>query len=157
MILCLFVNKYFKYILVEKPDKRIVEFIKEHHVLTLATSSSNIPYCANCFYTYLEDEQAFVFTSDSETKHVKDALAQTKVAASIVLETKTVGKIQGIQLNGEMFQPKDELKKIAKRAYLKSFPYAALMKTNLWVLKPYFIKMTHNTLGFGKKLIWGKL
>jgi uncharacterized protein YhbP (UPF0306 family) len=142
---------------VENPDKRIIEFINEHHVLTLATSNNNIPYCANCFYTYLEDEQVFVFTSDAETKHAQDALAQKKVAASIVLETKTVGKIQGIQLNGEMFQPEDELKKKAKKAYLKSFPYAALMKTNLWVLKPYFIKMTHNTLGFGKKLIWGKM
>jgi uncharacterized protein YhbP (UPF0306 family) len=142
---------------VENPEKRIIEFINEHHVLTLATSNNNIPYCANCFYTYLEDEQVFVFTSDAETKHAQDALAQKKVAASIVLETKTVGKIQGIQLNGEMFQPEDELKKKAKKAYLKSFPYAALMKTNLWVLKPYFIKMTHNTLGFGKKLIWGKM
>lgn len=157
MILCLFVNKYFKQEPVDKLDKRIVEFIKDHHVLTLATSNKNIPYCANCFYSYLEDEQAFIFTSDIETKHVQDVLSQKKVAVSIVLETKTVGKIQGIQLNGEMFRPEGELKKKAKKAYLKSFPYAALMKTDLWVLKPYFIKMTHNTLGFGKKLIWGKL
>ncbi len=79
------------------------------------------------------------------------------MAASIVLETKVVGKIQGIQLTGNMFQVTDEFKKKAKRAYLKAFPYAALMKTTLWILKPKFIKMTHNHLGFGKKLIWGEL
>ena len=141
----------------ENPDKKIIEFINEHHVLTLATSKNNQAYCANCFYTYLEDENAFVFTSDVDTKHVQDALAQNYVAASIVLETKTIGKIQGIQLTGSMFQPEEELKKKAKKAYLKSFPYAALMKTNLWILKPGFIKMTHNRLGFGKKLIWGTL
>ncbi|RLD60426.1 MAG: hypothetical protein DRI95_15545 [Bacteroidetes bacterium] len=141
----------------ENPDKKIIEFINEHHVLTLATSKNNQAYCSNCFYTYLEDENAFVFTSDLDTKHAQDALAQNYVAASIVLETKTIGKIQGIQLTGNMFKPEAELKKKAKKAYLKSFPYAALMKTNLWILKPGFIKMTHNRLGFGKKLIWGTL
>jgi len=140
-----------------KPDKKIIEFIKEHHVLTLATSNNNKAYCANCFYTYLEDENAFVFTSDLDTKHAQDALLHSSVAASIVLETKTIGKIQGIQLTGDMSQPEDELKKRANKAYLRSFPYAVLMKTNMWVLKPKFIKMTHNRLGFGKKLIWGSL
>ena len=37
-------------------DKRIIEFINKHHVLTLATSRNNIPYSANCFYVYSEDE-----------------------------------------------------------------------------------------------------
>ncbi len=141
----------------EKPDKRIVDFIKEHHVLTLATSKNNKAYCANCFYTYIPDENIFVFTSDAETKHAQDATKNDDVAASIVLETKTVGKIQGIQLTGKMYRPDAELLKKAKKAYLKAFPYAALMKTTLWVLKPTFIKMTHNTLGFGKKLIWGSI
>ncbi len=141
----------------ENPDKRIIEFIRGHHVLTLATSNENKAYCSNCFYTYLENENTFVFTSDISTKHAQDALEQSYVAASIVLETKVVGKIQGIQLTGNMFQVTDEFKKKAKRAYLKTFPYAALMKTTLWILKPKFIKMTHNNLGFGKKLIWGEL
>jgi len=141
----------------EKPDKRIIDFIKEHHVLTLATSTDNKAYCANCFYTYIEDENVFVFTSDIGTKHAQDALENEYVAASIVLETKTVGKIQGIQMTGKMYRPENELLKKSKKAYLKVFPYAALMKTTLWVLQPQFIKMTHNTLGFGKKLIWGNI
>ncbi|MCF6239743.1 MAG: pyridoxamine 5'-phosphate oxidase family protein [Bacteroidales bacterium] len=141
----------------ENPDKRIIDFINEHHVLTLATSKNNKAYCANCFYAYIPDENCFVFTSDLETKHAQDAMENSYVAASIVLETKTVGKIQGIQLTGKMYRPDNELQKLAKKAYLKAFPYAALMKTTLWILKPNFIKMTHNTLGFGKKLIWGSL
>ncbi len=136
------------------PEKRVVEFIHEHHVLTLATSKDNKPYCANCFYAYLEDENAFVFTSDDDTKHIKDAMLQNEVAGSVVLETKTVGKIQGIQFAGTLFEPDNELLSKAKKAYLKSFPYAVLMKTTLWVLKLNFIKMTDNRLGFGKKLIW---
>jgi uncharacterized protein YhbP (UPF0306 family) len=140
----------------QNPDKRIVEFINEHHVLTVATSVEDSPWCANCFYTYLEDENCFVFTSDVETKHVQDVLANSKVAGSVVLETNTVGKIQGIQFAGKMEKPVKELASKAKKAYLKKFPFAVLMKTTLWVVHPAILKMTDNRLGFGKKLIWEK-
>ena len=136
------------------PEKRIVDFINEHHVLTLATCVENQPWCTNCFYVYLEDENCFVYTSDDETRHVKEVLVNTKVAASVVVETNVVGKIQGIQLTGTMVRPGNELDSKVKKAYLKKFPFAVLMKTSLWVLKPDFIKMTDNRLGFGKKLIW---
>ena len=137
-------------------DKRIIEFINKHHVLTLATSQNNIPYSANCFYVYYEDENMLVFTTDHKTKHAQDALAQNKVAGSIVLETNVVGKIQGIQFQGIMHEPKDDLLKRVKARYLKRFPVAMLMKTNLWVIDLRFLKFTDNRLGFGKKLIWGK-
>ncbi|NPA44296.1 MAG: hypothetical protein GXO49_02060 [Chlorobi bacterium] len=136
--------------------KKIIDFISEHHVLTLATSVNNIPYCANCFYTYLKDENMFVFTSDNETKHVQDALQNNIVAGSVVLETSVVGKIQGIQFQGKMFLPKNNLKVIANKQYMKKYPFAKLMKTQLWCLELSFIKLTDNRLGFGKKLIWEK-
>lgn len=137
-------------------DKRIIEFINKHHVLTLATTRENIPYSANCFYIYLDDRNMLVFTSDRETKHAQDAVIQGVVAGSIVLETNIVGKIQGVQFQGKMYEPKDELLKQAKARYLKRFPVAMLMKTHLWVVELSFIKFTDNRLGFGKKLIWGK-
>lgn len=137
-------------------DKRIIEFISKHHVLTLATTKKNIPYCANCFYVYYEDKNMLVFTTDHTTKHAQDAIEQNIVAGSIVLETNVVGKIQGVQFQGKMFEPQNELLKSVKARYLKRFPVAMLMKTNLWVLEISFLKFTDNRLGFGKKLIWGK-
>ncbi len=77
------------------PEKRIVDFINDHHVLTLATVVENNPWCANCFYVYLEEENCFVFTSDDKTKHVQDVMVNANVSGSVVLETKTVGNIQG--------------------------------------------------------------
>ena len=138
------------------PEKRIVSFIKKHHVLTLATSVENEPYCANCFYAYMEKQNAFVFTSDFETKHIKDALLNNSVGGSVVLETSVVGKIQGIQFNGSLNEAKGDSLKEANRFYMKRFPFAQLMKTNLWILDINFIKFTDNRLGFGKKLIWEK-
>ena len=137
-------------------DKRIIEFINKHHVLTLATSRNNIPYSANCFYVYFKDENMLVFTTDHKTKHAQDAIIQANVAGSIVLETNVVGKIQGVQFQGKMYEPKEELLKRVKARYLKRFPVAMLMKTNLWVVDLSFLKFTDNRLGFGKKLIWGK-
>jgi uncharacterized protein YhbP (UPF0306 family) len=138
------------------PEKRIMDFIKKHHVLTLATVENNKPYCANCFYSYMESDNAFVFTSDLDTKHIQQALKQNEVAGSVVLETSIVGKIQGIQFTGKLIKAETELLKSAKSSYLKRFPFAALMETTLWVLYIDFIKLTDNRLGFGKKLIWKK-
>lgn len=136
------------------PEKRIVNFVQKHHVLTLATCSEEKPWCANCFYVYLQDENCFVFTSDDNTKHIRDSEQNPNVGGSVVLETEAVGKIQGIQFSGTMERPSKELKVKVKKAYLNRFPYAVLMKTSLWVLYPNYIKMTDNRLGFGKKLIW---
>jgi uncharacterized protein len=139
------------------PDKRIIRFIKKHHVLTLATCSGSNPWCANCFYVYVADKNCLVFTSDNDTRHVRDVLNNSNVAGSIVFETKLVGKIQGIQFTGQMYKPDDQEIYEYKSAYLKRFPYAALMNTNLWVVKIGYIKMTDNLLGFGEKLIWGSM
>lgn len=138
------------------PDKKIIEFLKEHHVLTIATSVDNYPYCANCFYAYMEKENMLVFTTGHETKHGADFSKNSQVAGSVVLETDVIGKIQGIQFCGSIFEPKEELLKAAKKRYLKRFPFAALMDTTLWTVELQFIKMTDNRFGFGKKLIWVK-
>lgn len=136
------------------PEKRIVDFINQHHVLTLATCVENNPWCANCFYVWLEDENCFVFTTDNATKHAQDAIQNQNVAGSVVLETSIVGKIRGIQFRGTMQIPENELASKARFAYLKKFPFAALMNTSLWIVRVNYIKMTDNRLGFGKKLIW---
>lgn len=132
----------------------MVRFLKKHHVLTLATSVGETPYCANLFYAWLEAEQAFVFTSSLSTKHASDALIRPKVAASVVLESKTVGKLQGIQITGTLYRPQGQLLSRAKKRYLIRFPYAAVAELELWILEAEWMKMTDNTLGFGKKLIW---
>ena len=138
------------------PDKRIIEFIKRHHLLTLATSKDNIPYCCNVFYVYDEGNNHLIFSSDAKTKHAQDFIANSKVSGSISLETKDVDKIQGVQLLGEITELKGEEINNATKRYLKEFPYAQKMKLYLWEMKLTFIKMTHNKLGFGKKLIWEK-
>lgn len=137
-------------------DDRIIRFFRKHHVLTIATAVNHEPWCANCFYVYLEEENALVFTTGVETRHGKEFAINPVVAGSVVLETMIVGKIRGIQFRGIVSEPEGELLQKAKGRYLKRFPVAVLMNTRLWIVKLTFIKMTDNRLGFGKKLIWQK-
>jgi uncharacterized protein YhbP (UPF0306 family) len=135
-------------------DSRIIKFFRKHHVLTIATTVDNEPWCANCFYVYLEEENALVFTTDNDTRHGKEFMENPKVAGAVVLETMIIGKIQGIQFQGIVSEPEGEILSKAKWAYLKKFPPAALMDTHLWIVRLTLIKMTDNRFGFGKKLIW---
>jgi uncharacterized protein YhbP (UPF0306 family) len=135
-------------------DSRIIRFFRKHHVLTISTCIGGIPWCANCFYVYLEKENSLVFTSGDETRHGQEFVKNPLVAGSVVLETMIIGKIQGIQFQGIISVPEGELLSLSKTAYLKRFPVAALMDTKLWVVKLTMIKMTDNRFGFGKKMIW---
>jgi len=135
-------------------DKKIITFIKKHHLLTLATSNNNIPYCASCFYVYDEELNEFAITTDDTTRHGAEMLTNNNVSCCISLETLIVGKIQGLQITATSYKPDEEKNKHFKKLYIKKFPVAAFTNLNLWILKPNFIKMTHNQLGFGKKLIW---
>ena len=135
-------------------DRRIIRFLKRHHVLTIATTVNNEPWCASCFYVYLKDENVFVFTTDKDTRHGQEFLKNPAVAGSVVLETRIIGKIRGIQFQGVVSEPEGKMLETASRAYLKRFPVAVLMETHLWMVSLTYIKMTDNRLGFGKKLIW---
>lgn len=140
----------------EQPDKRINSFIKKHHVLTLATEYNNKPWCANCFYTYLDSEQMLIFTSEENTRHIVEILKNPCVSGSIVLETKVIGKIQGIQFEGLVINPNEKQEKKFKMHYLSRFPFAILKPASIWGIELHHIKFTDNRLGFGKKLIWKK-
>jgi len=140
-------------------DKKILSFISQHHVLSLAVSRENIPWCCSCFYCYLPERNLFVVTSDPDTRHIADFIAggEGPVAGTIALETRITGKIRGIQFAGTMRRLEGEELKMAKRAYLKNFPIARATKLHLWGVEPTLLKLTDNRLGFGKKLWWRNL
>ncbi len=137
-------------------DERIKKFFRKHHVLTIATSTDDGAWCANCFYVWLEEENSLVFTTGTETRHGKEFLVNNIVAGSVVLETRIIGMIRGIQFRGIVTEPEGDLAATARNAYLRRFPVAMLMDTHLWVVQLIYIKMTDNRLGFGKKLMWEK-
>ena len=75
-------------------EEAIVTFLKKHHLLTLATSQENVPYCASCFYAFDDKHATFIIATETKTRHAKEALYNSHVAGTVALETKIVGKIQ---------------------------------------------------------------
>jgi uncharacterized protein YhbP (UPF0306 family) len=76
------------------------------------------------------------------------------VSGTIALETRIIGKVQGIQFQGIVSEPEAEMADKAQKAYIRRFPVAMLMDTHLWVVRLTHIKYTDNRLGFGKKMVW---
>ncbi|MEA3523598.1 MAG: pyridoxamine 5'-phosphate oxidase family protein [Campylobacterota bacterium] len=136
------------------PLSRFETFIDEHHILTLATSKDNIPQCATLFYAYDALHVSFIVASDSKTEHIQNLMNNKHVAGTIALETKSIGKIQGIQFQAEMILSDNSED---KRLYFKAFPYALAMNPTLWKIKISNMKLTDNRLGFGTKLTWEAL
>lgn len=131
--------------------QKIDTFLQKHHVLTLATMSDGELSACNLFYAFDTKKISFVVASSDTTTHINHILQNPKVAGAVVLETKVVGKIEGVQFRGEFLPLEDdELKKL----YFKNFPYALAMNPKLWQIKIDYFKLTDNTLGFGKKIIW---
>lgn len=120
--------------------------------MTLATQGEVGVYCSNAFYAFDREGVALVFNSDKSTRHGGEIVKNNRVAISIVLETKVIGKLQGVQITGRAVEASAEDRKL----YISKFPYAALAELSLWRVEIDFIKLTDNTLGFGKKLIWNR-
>ena len=132
-------------------EDNFLKFIRKHHLLTLATvNGEGMPYVANCFYAYDKKRNLFIFTSDGSTRHGKEMEENENVALSIALETRIVGRIQGLQIVGKAERGDSQ----AQATYIKRFPYTVVAPLSLWMVRPSMMKLTDNTLGFGKKLIW---
>lgn len=130
---------------------KIESFLSQHHVMSLSTCRDNEISSCNLFYAYDKELNSFVVASSKDTMHIQHILKNSSVAGTVVLETKTVTKIQGVQFRGEFVSLEDvSLKKL----YFKNFPYAIAMNPTLWQIKVNYFKMTDNKLGFGKKIIW---
>ncbi|KAA3643652.1 MAG: hypothetical protein DWP98_13150 [Bacteroidetes bacterium] len=138
-------------------DKRILSFIEESNVLSYCSCLDNSPHCASCFYSFCkkEDNIYLVFKSDITTKHIQNALSNTLVAGTILPNKNKLSSVKGIQFSG-IFSKVEEGFSELKNSYYKSFPFALTMPGELWAIELTYIKMTDNSLGFGKKLKWNK-
>jgi len=134
-----------------KDLQKITSFLKQHHVMSLATCAEDMLSVCSLFYAYDETTVSFVVASNEETTHIQHIKQNQNIAGNILLETKTVGKIQGVQFFGEFIKPESEK---LKEIYFKAFAHAKIMKPKLWQIKVNYFKMTDNRFGFGKKIIW---
>ena len=131
--------------------EKIALFLDKHHVMSLATTDLKDLSVCSLFYAYSRDKNSFIVASSDDTTHIEHIKKHANVAGNILLETKTIGKIQGVQFRAAFSSLEDEE---LKKLYFKTFPYALALSPKLWQIKVNYFKMADNKFGFGKKIIW---
>lgn len=136
-------------------NERIVDFIKHQRVATVCSvDEENNPYCFSCFYAYDEEKQLLYFKSGASAYHSQALLNNPVVAGTIQQDKLNSLAIKGIQFTGRILDPRTDICLGAEAIYHKRFPFALAMPGEMWTIQPEVIKMTDNTLSFGKKLHW---
>ncbi|MGC6388084.1 YhbP family protein [Ewingella sp. S1.OA.A_B6] len=134
--------------------KHIGKFLGKHHVLALCATADGDMWSANCFYVADISTMTLYFMSELKTLHGTLMHKNPQVVGTIAPAPKTIALIKGIQYRGDALILTGEEETAARYLYCQHFPIAATMKAPVWALKLNQIKMTDNTLGFGKKLFW---
>lgn len=131
--------------------QKITTFIAKHHVMSLATSDEESLSVCSLFYVYDEVNHTFVVASSEETTHIQHIGKNSSIAGNILLETKNIGEIKGLQFKGVFVALEDTF---LKQTYFKRYPYALALLPKLWQINVNYFKLTDNSLGFAKKIIW---
>jgi uncharacterized protein YhbP (UPF0306 family) len=136
-------------------NERIADFINHQRVANVCClDEEKNPYCFSCFYAFDEERLLIYFKSGPNAHHSQFLFQNPMVAGTIQPDKLNSLAIKGIQFTGRILDANNELCSQANTVYHKRFPFALALAGEAWTLQPESIKMTDNTLRFGKKLHW---
>jgi len=143
--------------------ERLLRFLREHQVLTLAVNEAGVSaYAAALFYVVDDDLQLYVVT-DPATRHGQAMMANPSVAGTIQRDRQQWREIQGVQFRGLCQQLGGTARARAWEIYAARFrflqqPNAILTRelagTAMWGIEPTWIRLIDNQAGFGHKEEW---
>ncbi|OGY23090.1 MAG: hypothetical protein A2Y57_01420 [Candidatus Woykebacteria bacterium RBG_13_40_7b] len=120
----------------------ILDYLSQNKRMSLATCNDNIPWASTVMYAY-DNNLNIYFLSEIKTRKVQNILSNPKVAATINEITGGIGKVTGIQLEGEC-------KMVERKGALKA--YGIFLKRYFWArdyipsVKQMFSKAIKNRL-----------
>lgn len=141
--------------------QRIESLLREHHVMSLATSGPDGPWSAAVFYA--SDGLTLYFLSAPASRHVRDIEAHGRAAASIHRDVDDWRQIRGVQLEGTAQRIEGVERAAALARYAGKFPLvaqlssapreiaAAMSRVQWYRLSPRRVRLVDNALGFGHR------
>lgn len=132
----------------------ISRWLGKQHVVSYCVANDQDIWCANAFYLYDAQDAVFYLLSDTQTRHGQISGARTRVAGTVSGQTNSVALIRGVQFKGELRLLEGEVSVGVRERYNRRFPVARTMLASAWGIRLDELKLTDNTLGFGKKVIW---
>lgn len=137
---------------------RALDYLRDHHVMTLATQGPLGLWAAAVFYA--NDDWRLYFLSAGHTRHGQNMAASPRVAATIQEDYDDWTAIRGIQLEGTVRLLEGGARAFAIVHYAQKFPFvrrpeasieAALARVNWYCLTPERMYFVDNSRGFGKR------
>ena len=133
-------------------NEKITDFIEAQKVATICcVDEENLPYCFSCFFAFDDKREMIYFKTSADTRHAALLVIKSAVAGTVQPDKLNPLAIKGLQFNGYVVRGNTEH---AATVYHRKYPFALAIKGDIWMIRLTYIKMTDNTLGFGKKITW---
>src|SRR3990172_2085132 len=147
--------------------QQILDYLRAHNTMTLATSAGDLPWAATVFYA--SDDLRLYFFSAPDSRHVENFTANSRIAVTVQEDYHDWRQIKGIQLEGRAAPVDGVLEKAkAMAVYARKYPgiiklftdpasgvfYKAFLKVKFYCVTPQRVYFIDNEQGFGKRREW---
>ncbi len=143
-------------------EEQVLQYLRDHHTMTLATVGPEGPWAAGLFY--VNDEFNLYWLSDPRARHSRNIAFDSHVAVTIHEDYWDWRHIQGIQMEGfaEQLGPLAEVGR-PKELYLAKYSFLrdslqlspalaqAIQTTRVYRFAPMRLYFIDNTKGFGHR------
>lgn len=144
--------------------QQILDYIRSHNTMTLATCAGDIPWAATVFYA--SDDLQLYFFSSPEARHSLNLEVNSRVAVTIQEDYKDWRVIKGIQLEGKVMLVDGIIEKAkAMAVYARKYAdviklftdpssgifHKAFLKVKFYRVVPEKVFFIDNEQGFGKR------
>lgn len=151
----------------EELKQQILDYLRAHNTMTLATSVGDVPWAATVFYA--SDDLRLYFFSAPDSRHCENFTANSRVAVTIQEDYHDWQQIKGIQMEGEVALVDGVLEKAkAMAVYARKYPgiiklftdpasgifHKAFLKVKFYCVTPQRVYFIDNEQGFGKRREW---
>ncbi len=150
----------------ERLKETIINYMREHNTMTLATTDGELPWAASVFYA--NDGLNLYFISEPSCRHASNIERNQKIAVTINEDYKDWREIQGIQLEGYAERMEGTVEKAKAMAiYVAKYPFVgkmllspqifstriakAVAKIKFYKVVPRWIRFIDNRVEFGHK------
>ena len=138
--------------------KQVLEYLRQHQVMTLATIGTEGPWAATVFY--VNEDFELYFLSSGHTRHSQNISENSRAAAAIQEDYKDWPSIKGIQLEGVVSQLQGADRRRARSLYEEKYQFIknattqirlGLARANWYQLIPSRLYFIDNSKGLGHR------
>jgi uncharacterized protein len=144
--------------------RQILDYLRAHNTMTLATTTGDVPWAATVFFA--SEDLRLYFFSAPESRHCQNLEINPRVAVTIQEDYHDWRKIKGIQLEGYAGLVDGAVEKTKAMAiYARKYPaviklftdpasgvlHKAFLKVNFYRVVPEKVFYIDNEQGFGKR------